>query len=101
IDRPVVAVSTDAGMNWSSHTFTDLPSPGPSTYNTELASHDGHTVYAVSMTGVGLDGGGRAWVHRSTDGGQTWQLVDSGGTAPWSYGGGSSFVTPDGAHVRS
>ncbi|GGM25549.1 hypothetical protein ACFFX1_09715 [Dactylosporangium sucinum] len=96
---PAVAVSDDAGRTWSTRVLTDVAAPGDSSYSTRLASLDGRTGYAVSMTGMGLDGGGRAWVHRTTDGGHSWQRVDPGGTAPWSYGGGSSFVTPDGAHV--
>jgi photosystem II stability/assembly factor-like uncharacterized protein len=97
--RPAVAVSTDAGRNWSTHVFTDIPVSADSGYSVGTATLDGHTGYVVSMTGHGLDGGGRVWVHRTTDGGQTWRQVDPGGTAPWSYGGGASFVTPDGAHV--
>lgn len=97
--RPAVAVSNDAGRNWSTHVFTDIPTSDNSSYSMGTATFDGHTGYVVSMTGHGINGGGRVWVHRTTDGGQTWQHVDHGGTAPWSYGGGSSYVTPDGAHV--
>ncbi len=98
-DRPAVAVSNDAGRSWATHVFTDIPAPVNSTYSTGIATLDGRIGYAVSMTGYGLDGGGRVWVHRTSDGGQTWQRVDPEGTAPWSYGGGRSYVTPGGAHV--
>ncbi|WP_327000998.1 hypothetical protein OHA72_38525 [Dactylosporangium sp. NBC_01737] len=96
---PAVAVSNDAGRSWSTHVFTDIPVSATSGYSEGTATFDGHTGYMVSVTGHGIDGGGKVWVHRTTDGGQTWQQVDPGGTAPWSYGGGASYVTPDGAHV--
>jgi hypothetical protein len=97
--RPAVAVSDDAGQTWSNHVFTDVPSNTRSYYAVGLASFDGRVGYAVTLTAHGLDGDGKVYVHRTADGGATWQRVDTGGTAPWSYGGGSSFVTPDGAHV--
>lgn len=97
--QPAVAVSDDAGRTWSTQVFKDVPPVEDSYYTAQVATLDGRVGYAVSMTGKGLDGGGRAFVHRTTDGGKTWQRVDVDGTAPWSYNGGSSFVTPNGAHV--
>jgi hypothetical protein len=97
--RPAFAVSGDAGRTWQTHVFTDIPVSESSAYSVGAATQDGHTGFMVSMTGHGLDGNGKVWVHRTTDGGQSWDRVDFGGTAPWSYGGGASYVTPDGAHV--
>ncbi|MET7425074.1 hypothetical protein [Dactylosporangium sp. NPDC005555] len=97
--QPAVAISVDAGRNWSTHVFTDIPVAENSGYSVGSATLDGRTGYVVSMTGHGIDGGGRVWVHRTTDGGKTWQQVEHGGTAPWSYGGGLSYLTPDGGHV--
>ncbi|MEV4510796.1 sialidase family protein [Dactylosporangium sp. NPDC049525] len=96
-ERPVLAVSSDAGRTWSVHSFTDHPNAAPqsseSVYPTTL---DGITGYVVLMSGSPRGG---AHVYRTSDGGSTWQWVDRQGTAPWSYGAGNSFITKDGSHV--
>jgi hypothetical protein len=91
---PVLSITTDAGRTWITRRFTDNPGSANSAFNMRTASLDGITGYAVV---VGGDKG--ILVYRTTDAGVTWQQVDQQRTAPWSYGGGSSYIATDGTHV--
>ncbi|HWS34763.1 MAG TPA: sialidase family protein [Actinoplanes sp.] len=95
---PVVATSSDRGRTWYTHVFTDAvpdaPRPGDdfaraTRYVPKLAAGSGGEAYLVTVRSAGVID-----VHRTTDGGVTWQAGDTiqGAIA-------SGFVAADGTHV--
>ncbi|MFG1780448.1 hypothetical protein ACGFIR_27540 [Micromonospora sp. NPDC049051] len=68
-----LAVSRDGGRTWDRHVFTGALTAGEDVA-LDVATRDGHTVYAVGRTGAALV------VHRSDDGGRTWRRTTGGAT---------------------
>jgi hypothetical protein len=94
-NRPAIAVSADAGRNWSTHVFADAPGcavdgcPPPS-----LATGTGGTAYAV----VSGDRARAVYRHSAGQAGG-WQRVAAADRVPFERADTSSFVTADGTHV--
>jgi hypothetical protein len=93
--RPAVAVTTDAGRTWSTHSFADAAGCVNGPCSTEVTTVDGRTAYVV----VANDTDRRQNVYRHGAGGG-WKRLDGAGKVPYSaLGGSTSFVLPDGTHV--
>jgi hypothetical protein len=93
--RPAVAVTTDAGRTWSTHSFADPAGCVNGACTTEVTTVDGRTAYVV----VANDANRRQTVyHHGADG--RWKRLDGAEKVPYSaLGGSTSFVLPDGTHV--
>lgn len=62
-----VEVSHDGGRTWLRRSFPDNLDDGDTFGAAAIATHDGHTAYAVGLAG------GALLVYRTVDGGQSWQ----------------------------
>ncbi|WP_327027982.1 glycoside hydrolase [Micromonospora sp. NBC_01740] len=85
-----VAVSRDGGRTWHRHVFAGALTAG-NDVALDIATRDGRTVYAVGRVGAALV------VHRSDDGGLTWQRTT--GSATVGERSVQASVRPDGALV--
>jgi hypothetical protein len=93
-NRGGVAVSHDGGRTWRTHLF-DEDDTGIDGDIVDVATVDGTTAYAVVATGSPR----HMLVHRTTDGGQTWQAADPGHTLPYQDHGQDAYLAADGTHV--
>jgi hypothetical protein len=76
-DRWVLLVSRDRGRSWQTMQFREIPDGGSGHLSgIEFETRDGATAYVHISEDVDADGV-RAWLYRTTDGGDTWQQLPS------------------------
>lgn len=96
---PATAVTTDEGRRWTVVVLPDethTAGPAGCLRDADLATADGRTAYVVLPDSSDKP----ARVHRSTDGGATWQRTsDASSFAGGQPVPGSTYVTPDGSLV--